>query len=155
MHRQKPRPEQKLETNEEKASRLIRELLGNAERMQKYGQLILFLQEKSANGTLGTNGWGKEFSRLYRIRDDTWEMEDKKRGFGGQDSASSVPSAAPQSSGCEKAMQFVKSMVCDPAQFEKLARSAHYEDEKALRDLKNEFGAAKGSGKKVDRKSVV
>jgi|GEM_PF-2488392 len=51
----------------------------------------------------------------------------------------------------ESAMQYVRSMVCDPAQFATLCKKASYDDERALEGLKREFDAAKSSGKKVEK----
>lgn len=51
----------------------------------------------------------------------------------------------------QKAAQFVKSMVCDPAQLEKLCRSAGYDGSEFLRSLAGEFKEAKAAGRKVEK----
>jgi len=51
----------------------------------------------------------------------------------------------------EKAMQFVKSMVCDPVQLKKLCRNAGYDGSNFLRSLAGEFAEAKAKGKKVEK----
>ena len=52
----------------------------------------------------------------------------------------------------EASMQYVKSMVCDPAQYEKLYSSASWDDKDALAGLKRGFEDAKASGKKVEKR---
>lgn len=53
----------------------------------------------------------------------------------------------------EGAKQYVKSMICDPAQFEKLYRNAvDSSDRNALNELKREFDEAKRTGTKVEKR---